>query len=138
MKTEFNWLTRLEELNEKGNGYRPSDQEDLTTMAQGWPTCACGQLCKLLPKRGDTAVPEDNKLYNLGCRFYNLVCRCDWSSALDIFRQIEARSFKLLQEMGILKPQPQAAKAASTTRWGSMDARATQHLGSSQGMPVGN
>lgn len=43
--------------------------EELERRAHEWPTCACGQLCKRLP-RSEKGVPLDDITYELGVSFY--------------------------------------------------------------------
>ncbi len=38
-------------------------------MSGQWVTCACGQLCKSLPKYGPNNEPRDEELYDLGMNF---------------------------------------------------------------------
>lgn len=162
-KTEFNWLTRLNELVKLGNGYRPDDYCDLLTKAKDWPTCACGQLCILLPKNGFSQAPEDTYLHLLGLQFFQHVFAKDWTYALNTFLKIEARTTELLIEMGIVIPKheqetkpangggvpycvepdnvpvfPASSNTFATTASGSTDSKATQRLHSVHGMPAGN
>lgn len=43
--------------------------QTLYSMAGSWPTCACGQLCKDLPRSLGTKAPLDTKLNALGTLF---------------------------------------------------------------------
>lgn len=98
----FNWLTILADL---GNGAWMSEDKmgELQDMAQRWPTCACGQLCRQLPRMED-GCPKDSKLRGLGGSFADKVNRRQWCKALDIFQQIEARTTELLEEQGVIIP----------------------------------
>lgn len=159
-ETEFNWLTRLNELSEEGDGFHPYDYYDLCNKSHDWPTCACGQLCEKLPQVADQA-PKDAKLFQLGLRFYICVCTKTWSNALDTFKQIEARTTELLIAMGILKHETDKKPATcsivpycvepgnvpvfktssstfATTASGSTDSIATHRLHSEHGMSNGN
>lgn len=90
----FDWFDVLERLTngERANG---AQRCKLEAMASSWPTCACGQLCKNLPRTEDK-VPIDIELGVLGGRFASLVRDLQWKEALKCFNQIEARSSKLL------------------------------------------
>lgn len=98
-KKKFNWLTRLNRLaRAKTRRFKPRDFEKLVEMANGWPTCACGELCQSLPRLSQ-GEPEDSDLSVFGVKFYGRVLNCDWSGALATFRKIERRSAKLLRAM---------------------------------------
>lgn len=92
----FNWLTTLKELAKKRDGYVPRNFETLREKAEGWPTCACGQLCTVLD-REDDGMPVDNKLADLGRDFYDKVYARKWKGALNVFKRIESRSAKLIK-----------------------------------------
>lgn len=96
---EFNWLTVLQELID-GRQLNPGEHFDLATRAMSWPKCACGQLCKLLPKRPD-GRPDDKFLEDWGVAFYGAIVQREWSNALNIFNLIEERTALLLKEMGV-------------------------------------
>jgi hypothetical protein len=100
-KSKFDWLDILERLS-RGESYTPGVFERLDEMAQGWPTCACGQLCQLLDRDEITEAPCDHKLKMLGVRFADEVSGEYWCKALATFNKIEARSKQLLIEGGHL------------------------------------
>lgn len=91
---EFNWLTTLEEL---VNGREASDAEYLALREKAchWTTCACGDLCSVLP-RHFSGQPMDHLLTIYGLSFYDAVLGRDWRSALAILHRIERRTCKLL------------------------------------------
>lgn len=91
---KFDWFNVLEPL-ANGATIDLDDQETLTIKAHEWPTCACGQLCKALP-RDMRKAPHDGLLRSLGTRFYHRVLASDWVGALQVFNKIEARSAMLL------------------------------------------
>ena len=91
----FNWLTRLRQL-VAGNVKNPRDINDLYRRAGNWPTCACGTLCRRLP-RDVGGRPCDLTLMNEGLRFYRAIKLGEWQSALTIFRNIEERTALLLK-----------------------------------------
>lgn len=71
--------------------------EKADNLAQSWVTCACGQLCSVLPKKcygGEE--PADSKLSKLGNDFAIHIEKKRWSIAKEILNQIEARTNYLL------------------------------------------
>jgi hypothetical protein len=101
---KFDWIPVLEGLS-GGEQVGREDKLKLDSMASQWPTCACGQLCKLLPRDRDKR-PEDSMLSILGGQFYQAVQKSLWGEALEIFHKIEARSDKLLKDMGVIPMNP--------------------------------
>ena len=114
---DFNWLDALNYLCTKRGIERTSRYEfdELLNGAAGWPTCACGQLCKALPKRAGGA-PADMELYHYGCNFVTAVNFADLShghndrdritnvqrymrDARQVFHSIEKRSSELLAQL---------------------------------------
>jgi hypothetical protein len=91
--SSFDWFNVLEGL---ANGERIGQQtySTLKEMAANWPSCACGQLCKKLPRVHD--VPKDEKLRELGTEFAGFVEGRKWVQALHCFNQIEGRTAELL------------------------------------------
>ena len=67
-KTEINWYEVIklspEEFLEKDNIY--------IDAADNWITCACGNLCDVIP-RLDNGEPIDDELADLGVTFSNLI-----------------------------------------------------------------
>ena len=92
----MNWLTTLTKLvsNPKITGDK---YNKLLDKSGQWPTCACGQLCKKLPREKD-GEPKDRVLYRLGMGFVDEIIHKDWKQALKIFKKIERRSALLLKE----------------------------------------
>ena len=68
-------------------------------LAGGWPTCACGQLCKLLPRFGVAGAPKDQLTRAIGIYFMEAVKRRDIRQARIQFDLIESRTAELLKEM---------------------------------------
>jgi hypothetical protein len=93
---EFDWIKVLKRAKRR----RPTvdELEDMIGLAYSWPTCACGQLCKALP-RDEDGIPDDDSLIRLGLWFADSVVAEDWKHALEIFLEIEARTIELLAEM---------------------------------------
>lgn len=92
-KTPWNWLTFLNRAVKKEPSQRQSERA--MNRASGWPTCACGQLCKKLP-RSETGLPTDELLRDYGTSFTMHIGRQNWQAALDEFKEIEARTAELL------------------------------------------
>lgn len=94
-KENWDWKVFLEE-----DRIADEDEYKMANMkALGWPTCACGQLCKNLPRSIITGKPMDPVLAELGTRFYWAIDVNDIDKARTIFAQIEARTAKLLKKM---------------------------------------
>lgn len=92
---EFNWYTELDKaINEE-----PTEEKYLYLFKRSgdWVTCACGELCKALPKDRN-GQPEDLQLYKMGVDFTNCILAKHWHQALGTLNQIEARTAKLLNE----------------------------------------
>jgi hypothetical protein len=77
------------------------------SLADNWVTCACGQLCKVLPK-GNGNSPVDNELYDLGMDFAHEIDNLRYTrqnedrlKALETLNKIEARTTLLLEQMKI-------------------------------------
>jgi hypothetical protein len=90
----FNWVGILKDL-AAGSPLTQTDHRRLVDLAFGWPTCACGQLCKDLP-RTMSGAPRDAHLVLLGQAFAGNIQREEWQWALDTFHRIEKRTTKLL------------------------------------------
>ena len=94
-KKRFNWRTRLNQI-VQSNIKNPRDYARLFKRAGRWPTCACGTLCRALP-RDHNKSPLDYDLRKLGFRFSYAISRKNWKAALRTFHQIEARTDQLLK-----------------------------------------
>ena len=98
MKLKFNWFTELD----KAINTEPTDDKffDLERRAFSWVTCACGQLCKKLPRRkGTRGAPEDPDLYANGTTFSQAILGKHWVYAKIVLERIEKRTIKLLNEL---------------------------------------
>ena len=95
MEAEFNWFTELD----RAIKAEPSDErwKYLSDMAISWVTCACGQLCKKLPRREN--APEDPYLYANGAEFSDAVQNKNWFYAKIILERIEKKTIQLLKEL---------------------------------------
>ncbi|MGK0464816.1 hypothetical protein [Clostridium sp.] len=77
---------------------------DALSKSCDWVTCACGQLCNLLPK-DDCKVPKDHELANLGVDFCDLIELCEWEEAIKTLDQIEIRTKFLLEQTDFKDPE---------------------------------
>ena len=116
MAVSFDWF---EALNYKCKN--PADDEldeELFRRADRWESCACGNMCAVIPRRAD-GEPVDYELKKLGFDFtkhvetaVELASKDDWAKALKVFVEIENRSFQLLYEMGVI-----TLKGVYTQKW---------------------
>lgn len=70
----------------------------LKILASGWGSCACGQLCVVIPRDG-LGRPEDQELSKLGSRFCMAIEAEDRAEARHVLNLIEDRSAKLISEI---------------------------------------
>lgn len=92
----FNWLTVLKELAD-GATINEESLDSLKLRAGRWPTCACGQLGKLLLREWGDAAPQDRRLRQWGSDFALDVSSRNWREALYTFQRIEERTAQLLR-----------------------------------------
>lgn len=71
------------------------DQEYAECLANNWITCACGNLCKSIP-RYKNGEPKDFILNILGSKFYTAISHKNYDEAKEILKRIEERSIELL------------------------------------------
>jgi len=71
-------------------------QDIADRKAGNWVTCACGQLCDVLP-RDESGIPEDEQLRTLGKIFYDSIVDSDFKFAKKLLKRIEKRSLKLIK-----------------------------------------
>jgi hypothetical protein len=86
----FDWWKALEEPDK--------DWPDLRTKAASWTTCACGNVCDIIP-RDEVDAPKDSQLAYLGSYFYVLIANADVVTAKEVLKEIEERSGKLIGEL---------------------------------------
>ena len=77
-------------------------------LADNWVTCACGQLCRNLP-RGLGKKPKDKKLSDLGMQFSRILYEINLEpsnearkEAIEILKAIETRTTTLLKKLQII------------------------------------
>jgi hypothetical protein len=111
-KKDFNWFLFLAQPVDDISLKALTEAEKL---ASNWVTCACGQLCKALPRgtHNSTDEPKDPELSKLGYKFYNAIeaakyCKKTGSSSIlrlrldnakEILIQIEQRTNELMQNL---------------------------------------
>lgn len=76
----FNWIGVLKDLI-AGAPLTDPDRIKIQNLAANWPTCACGQLCQVLPRNPD-GKPKDHILEVLGRNFLGDIFNRDWKKAL--------------------------------------------------------
>ena len=74
-------------------------------LSSGWVTCACGQVCSVLPKGKHSNAPLDNELGDLGEDFSSEIEVDQWGSAKVILYKIEARTIFLLKQPNLIDPK---------------------------------
>lgn len=89
------WLAILDWLIATNPKLTEDQFELLLNAAERWPTCACGQLCKSLP-RGVLGAPLDDIACSLGISFLQEIHNRRWQAARDTFLLIEERTKSLL------------------------------------------
>lgn len=91
-----------------------SDDEwdDADGLASKWPTCACGNLCKMIPRTW-LGCPIDDQLEDLGNYFANAVGDRDKKAALIIMKDIEKRADQVIKEITKKKSRRDPIKKAS-------------------------
>ncbi|QMV49820.1 MAG: hypothetical protein [Cryophage ML09] len=94
-KPKFNWYMELDKTIKAEPNH--DKYEDLSKRANEWVTCACGQLCKALP-RDMQGKPEDLKLFSMGLDFSHSIFAKHWYQALETLNKIESRTSQLLNE----------------------------------------
>lgn len=97
---KFDWYDVLDRLI-AGEKPTESDRAAIQQRAGPWTTCACGQMCKLIP-RDSAKTPLDQTLKNLGGSFAQLMAAGKYREARNVLDQIERRTSKILQDMGVL------------------------------------
>lgn len=97
METNFNWYTELNKAIRNEPVYEQTRL--LLILSANWVTCACGQLCKDIPKELGSNEPVDYQLSFYGNKFHQLIRDYQWAEALTVLDDIEQRTAELLQEI---------------------------------------
>jgi hypothetical protein len=93
-KEAFDWNKFLENPPEKGS----EEHLDACDLAESWVTCACGNLCDIIP-RYPIGSPVDEELQSLGIAFNNSIQDTRYDDAKEILDKIEKRSAELIFEL---------------------------------------
>jgi hypothetical protein len=96
---KFDWFDVIDRLI-AGETPSAEDENKIRERAGPWTTCACGQLCQLLP-RDSSKSPKDELLRALGGAFAQQMSSRRWREAKTTLIKIEKRTSKLLTDMGI-------------------------------------
>jgi hypothetical protein len=95
-KETWNWFEFLDRAIKEPDTYPTDELQTLAeSLADSWTYCACGQLCKDLP-RDIAGVPHDGRLVFLGALFAGQIDNFEYKMALETFHQIEQRTLELL------------------------------------------
>ncbi len=77
---------------------------DMDTKASDWVTCACGNLCDIIP-RYENGRPEDEELAMLGINFCSAIENLNKAYALETLALIEQRSATLIKKLTVTPSQ---------------------------------
>jgi hypothetical protein len=91
----FDWNKFLENPPEKGS----EEHLDACDLAEAWVTCACGNLCDIIPRSPLGGCPLDDKLEFLGIGFNNSIQDAEYDDAKEILAKIEKRSEEIIAEL---------------------------------------
>jgi hypothetical protein len=92
----FDWNKFLENPPE----YASTEHLDACDLAEAWVTCACGNLCDIIPRSTLKAgCPLDDKLEFLGIGFNNSIQDAKYDVAKEILARIEKRSEEIIFEL---------------------------------------
>ena len=90
----FDWNAFLDNPPEKGS----EEHLDACDLSQDWITCACGNLCDIIP-RSPSGRPKDYRLQMFGGMFYREIKDGQWQQAKSTLLTIEKRSAELIAEL---------------------------------------
>jgi hypothetical protein len=93
-KEAFDWNKFLENPPEKGS----PEHLDACDLAEAWVTCACGNLCDIIP-RSPLGCPIDEKLEMFGGIFNMDIIAGEWQEAKKTIHWIERRSDEIIFEL---------------------------------------
>ena len=78
--------------------------EGAIVLAGGWATCACGQVCNVLPRKIGGS-PIDFIASTLGMNFFYEIKQGRWIVAKKTLDKIEARTIFLLKQPNFIDPK---------------------------------
>ena len=88
----FDWNAFLENPPKYGS----NEHHDACDLAIDWVTCACGNLCDIIP-RSPSGCPKDYRLQMFGGMFYREIKDGQWQQAKSTLLTIEKRSAELIE-----------------------------------------
>jgi len=98
----FDWNAELDALI-AGKAISHKESDSLFILSSQWTTCACGNQCDILPRRGLNerypGEPRDPELFALGSEFNDYIEGEEWAEAKECLRKIEARSAFLISQL---------------------------------------
>ena len=71
---------------------------DACDLSCEWVTCACGNLCDIIP-RNRIGAPKDYHLEKLGMMFHQFIDDGEWQKAKETLAKIEKRSEELIAKL---------------------------------------
>ena len=77
---------------------------EASNEANRWTTCACGQVCNVLPK-SLYGAPKDREARYLGLDFNAQIQDENWDEAKETLDEIEARTIFLLKQPNYTDPK---------------------------------
>lgn len=77
----------------------PESDEKAGRVAGDWVTCACGNLCAVIPRYEPNGSPKDQQLFFLGNQFMADINGAKWAEAQRTLALIEARSKAILRSL---------------------------------------
>jgi len=93
-KPKFDWNKFLENP--------PEDRSDehlfASTLSSKWVTCACGNLCDIIP-RSIKGKPDDRELERLGIEFDYEIKKGDFVTAKETLAKIEKLSTEIIERL---------------------------------------
>ena len=96
----WEWYAYLDASEEIKDKYKIASYE----LSNEWITCACGQVCEVLPKYISNA-PKDGILFGLGVTFNNFIHENEFDEAKITLDEIEARTIFLLKQPNYIDPK---------------------------------
>jgi hypothetical protein len=93
-KESFDWNKFLENPPK----YFSNEHFDACDLAEAWVTCACGNLCDIIP-RNQIGSPVDEELQRLGIMFHLDIDDGQWQNAKTTLWLIEKRSAEIIFEL---------------------------------------
>ena len=90
----FDWNKFLDKTS-----WKKSEHIHAIILSRSWVTCACGNLCKSIPRYWYNKSPKDDVLQALGTRFHYALLQKDREAAKAALKNIEHRSSEILAEI---------------------------------------